>query len=56
MHPYFRAALPYREGQFPAAEDAYRRAVSLPMFPRMSDRDVDDVCDAVGKVVRHHRR
>jgi dTDP-4-amino-4,6-dideoxygalactose transaminase len=56
MHPYFRAALPCREGQFPAAEDAYRRAVSLPMFPRMSDRDVDDVCDAVGKVVRHHRR
>jgi len=43
-------------GGFPVAEDAYRRAVSLPLFPGMSERDVDDVCAAVRKVVAHFKR
>jgi dTDP-4-amino-4,6-dideoxygalactose transaminase len=55
FHPHFRATLPYREGAFPVAEDAYRRAVTLPLFPSMSDRDVEDVCAAVRKVVAHFR-
>jgi len=56
LHPHFRDSLGLREGDFPRAEDAYRRAITLPLFPRMSDRDVDDVCDAVRKVVSHFRR
>jgi len=56
VHPHFRETLGYRDGAFPAAEDAYRRAVSLPMFPTMTGRDVDDVCEAVRKVVAHYRR
>jgi dTDP-4-amino-4,6-dideoxygalactose transaminase len=56
FHPHFRTSLGYREGDFPVAEDAYRRAITLPMFPRMSDADLDDVCAAVRKVVAHVRR
>jgi dTDP-4-amino-4,6-dideoxygalactose transaminase len=55
FHPHFRSTLPYREGDFPVAEDAYRRAITLPLFPNMSERDVDDVCAAVRKVVSHYR-
>jgi len=55
-HPHFRESLPYHEGDFPVAEHAYWRAVTLPLFPRMSDRDVDDVCAAVRKVAAHFRR
>jgi dTDP-4-amino-4,6-dideoxygalactose transaminase len=55
FHPHFRSTLPYRDGAFPVAEDAYRRAITLPLFPSMSERDVDDVCAAVRKVVAHHR-
>jgi dTDP-4-amino-4,6-dideoxygalactose transaminase len=56
FHPHFRSTLGYREHSFPVAEDAYRRAVTLPLFPRMSDQDVDDVCAAVAKVAAHFRR
>ena len=56
FHHHFRSTLPYREGQFPVAEDAYRRAVTLPLFPRMSRGDVDDVCTAVRKVIGHFRK
>ncbi len=56
FHPHFRDTLRLGEGAFPAAEDAYRRAITLPLFPRMSDRDVDDVCAAIRKIVAHVRR
>jgi dTDP-4-amino-4,6-dideoxygalactose transaminase len=55
-HPHYRTALGYPEGSFPVAEDAYRRAVTLPLYPRMSDADLDDVCAAVRKVIAHYRR
>jgi dTDP-4-amino-4,6-dideoxygalactose transaminase len=56
FHPHFRETLGYAIGSFPVAEDAYRRAITLPLFPRMSDRDLDDVCAAVRKVAAHYRR
>uniref|UniRef100_A0A832IAC4 DegT/DnrJ/EryC1/StrS aminotransferase family protein n=1 Tax=Eiseniibacteriota bacterium TaxID=2212470 RepID=A0A832IAC4_UNCEI len=56
LHPHFRDSLGLREGAFPVAEDAYRRAVTLPLFPRMSDSDVDDVIAAVRKVLAHFAR
>jgi dTDP-4-amino-4,6-dideoxygalactose transaminase len=55
FHPHFRESLGLIEGQFPAAENAYKRAISLPLFATMSDRDVDDVCAAVRKIVAHFR-
>ncbi|HUK64283.1 MAG TPA: DegT/DnrJ/EryC1/StrS aminotransferase family protein, partial [Dongiaceae bacterium] len=55
-HPHFAATLGTRAGQFPVAEDAYARAVTLPLFPQMTDADVDDVCAAVRKIVAHFRR
>jgi dTDP-4-amino-4,6-dideoxygalactose transaminase len=56
LHPHFRSSLGYTEGSFPAAEHAYARAISLPMFPTMTDRDVEDVCAAVKKIAAHYRR
>jgi dTDP-4-amino-4,6-dideoxygalactose transaminase len=56
FHPHFGRTLGRREGDFPVAEAAYRRAITLPLFPRMSDRDVDDVVAAVRKVAAHARR
>ena len=55
LHPHFRDSLGVREGQFPVAEDAYRRAISLPLFPTMTERDVDDVAAAIRKIVGHFR-
>ena len=43
--------LGWREGQFPHAERIGRGIVTLPLFPRMADGDVDRVCEAVRKVL-----
>jgi UDP-4-amino-4,6-dideoxy-N-acetyl-beta-L-altrosamine transaminase len=49
--PYYRA-LGYRADGCPEAERYYESAVSLPIFPRMTDDDVRDVIAAVRKVYR----
>ena len=50
-HPYFRERFGYHGGEYPVAEDAYERLISLPMFHSMTDQDVEDVLAATGKVL-----
>ena len=42
-------ALGWRQGQFPHAERIGRSIVTLPLFPAMSDNDVERVCKAARK-------
>jgi perosamine synthetase len=51
LHPYYRDQLGHSVGEFPVAEAAYERLISLPMFHGMTDADVDDVVRAVSKVI-----
>lgn len=46
LHPYYRD-LGFRSGLCPKAEDFYARAVSLPIFPRMTDIEVERVIEIV---------
>ena len=54
LHPYYRERFGYRGGEFPLAEDAYSRLISLPMFHGMTERDAEDVIDAVRKVANFY--
>jgi perosamine synthetase len=54
LHPYYRERFGFRGGEFPVAEDAYARLLSLPMFHSMSNQDAKDVIEAVKKVVRSY--
>jgi perosamine synthetase len=49
-HPYYRKRFGFQGGEFPVAEEAYQRLISLPMFHGMNDEDVEDVVNAVHKV------
>ena len=51
LHPYYRETFGTSEGLCPVAEAAYERILSLPIFPAMSDDDVNDVIEAVWKVL-----
>jgi UDP-4-amino-4,6-dideoxy-N-acetyl-beta-L-altrosamine transaminase len=50
LHPYYRERFGYRGGEFPVAERAYSRLISLPMFHGMTDQDIEDVITAVSKI------
>jgi dTDP-4-amino-4,6-dideoxygalactose transaminase len=51
LHPLYRRRFGYRPGDLPVAEAAFERLVSLPLYPRMTERDVADVIDAVREVL-----
>jgi perosamine synthetase len=56
VHPYYRDAFGWAPGDLPVADDLYRRSISLPIYSRMGDRDVDRVVEAVRTLVRTHSR
>lgn len=45
-HPYYQS-LGDRRGAFPNAESAYERLLTLPLFPAMTDADVERVIESV---------
>lgn len=56
LHPYYQREYQYRIGEFPNAEDAYRRCISLPIFPGLSDEQVKRVIDAVTQIIAKQRQ
>jgi len=56
LHPFYRERFGTGPGDCPVAEAAYERILSLPMFPAMSDADVQDAIRAVRKVTEAYAR
>ena len=56
LHPYYRDKYGYKPGDFPVAYENFQRIISLPLHPRLSDEDVEDVIEAVRDVVAKFRR
>lgn len=50
LYPYYRQAFGFNPGDFPRAEDACERIVSLPLFPLMTDAEHDRVLDVMYKI------
>jgi dTDP-4-amino-4,6-dideoxygalactose transaminase len=42
----------WREGQFPVSERIGRETVTLPLFPEMTEADVERVCESLRRVIR----
>jgi UDP-4-amino-4,6-dideoxy-N-acetyl-beta-L-altrosamine transaminase len=53
--PYYQH-LGYEKGLCPNAEEIYKGIVSIPLYPKMTDSDVEDVIYAVTKVVENYRK
>ena len=54
-HPYYQK-LDYQKGLCPKAEKYYEEAITLPLFPKMSRKDVEDVINAVNKIIIYNNR
>ncbi|MFC4409985.1 UDP-4-amino-4,6-dideoxy-N-acetyl-beta-L-altrosamine transaminase [Chungangia koreensis] len=53
--PYY-AQLGYQRGICPNAEKLYEEIITLPLFPAMTEDDVNDVISAVNKVLNFYRK
>ena len=54
-HPFYRERFGWKPEDTPAATAWGRRTLSLPLGPKMSDRDADDVIEAVHEILREKR-
>lgn len=55
LHPYYKE-LGYEKGLCKNAEELYERMITIPLFPKMTCEDVQDVIDGVKKVINHYRK
>jgi len=56
LQPYYQEKFGYKKGDFPVAENFYNQALTLPVFPKMNNEDVNDVINAVKKVINYYSK
>lgn len=52
QHPYWRERYALKAEDFPHSQQAYERMLSLPLYTRMNDTDVDRVADALRRALQ----
>ena len=53
--PYYKH-LGYKKGLCPNAEEMYKGIMSIPLYPKLTDEDVDDVIRAVKKITDYYKK
>ena len=56
IHPYYKERYGFEPTDFPVAYETYQRIISLPIYPKMSDADVERVISAVTTVAKRFKR
>jgi dTDP-4-amino-4,6-dideoxygalactose transaminase len=56
LHPYYRDTYGYQPLDCPTANSVYQQSVSLPLYPRMTDGDIQRVITVVRDIVQGSRR
>jgi len=51
LHPYYKESFKMKEGMFKHAEQAYEQIISLPIFPRMTDHEVEIVISTLTEII-----
>ncbi len=56
LHSYYQKNYGCKKSDFPKTEEVYENIITLPLFPKMSEQDVQDVINGVKKVVEYYKR
>jgi perosamine synthetase len=56
QHPYYKERFAYQPSDFPVANAEWERLISLPIFPSMSNSEVEQVAEAVRSIAAKHSR
>jgi dTDP-4-amino-4,6-dideoxygalactose transaminase len=51
LHPYYRRTYGYAAGDFPEAEHAYEHEISLPIYPGLTEEDIERVALSVRRAL-----
>lgn len=54
LQPFYKNTFGYKIGDFPIAEKVYKSLVSLPLYPKMTIKDVNDVIGAIKDILKEN--
>lgn len=54
LHPFYRKKFNYKSGDFPMAERYYEREITLPLFPKMTNMEVNRVIKIVKETINFY--
>jgi dTDP-4-amino-4,6-dideoxygalactose transaminase len=55
LQPFYSRTFGYRPGDFPVAEKEYRSCLSLPIYPGMTEKEINHVIAAVLDTAKRSR-
>lgn len=56
MHPYYRDTYGYKANDFPVSARLFQEIISLPIYPGLTEEEVERICEAIKGIITHHRR
>ena len=56
LQPFYRKKFGYKKGDFSIAERYYERAITLPLFPRMTSKEVNRVIKTIKKIINFYKK
>ena len=56
LHPYYRHNDGYALENFPVANQVFKRIISLPIYPKMTEAEVQRVIEVVTRLIQDNRR
>ena len=56
LQPFYRKKFGYKKGDFPIAESYYERAITLPLFPRMTSKEVNRAIKTIKKTINFYKK
>jgi UDP-4-amino-4,6-dideoxy-N-acetyl-beta-L-altrosamine transaminase len=51
LQPYYREKFGFKKGDYPAAEKFYEEEISIPMYPALTDEDLDYISKTIIEIV-----
>ena len=56
LQPFYKKKFGYKKGNFPIAENYYQRAITLPLYPKMTNKDIARVIKTVKKIINSYKK
>jgi UDP-4-amino-4,6-dideoxy-N-acetyl-beta-L-altrosamine transaminase len=56
LQPFYKRKFGYKIGDFPIAEKYYQRAITLPLFPKMTNKEVGQVIKTIKKIINFYKK
>lgn len=56
LHPFYKKKFGHKKGNFPIAEKYYQGAITLPLFPKMTQKEIEYVIKTVKKIINDYKK